>query len=233
MLGGGQQTFLDALCPEDRGALLARARTIKARKGQMILSTGESSREVFIVQEGRLQVLLYAANGREISLRDLAAGQLFGELAAIDGEARSASIVAGTDARLLAIRDDVFRSVVTRSPKAAEWMLRRLTAQVRNLTNRVFEMSALHVQARLHCELLRLARTCGSADALVDPAPTHAELASRIGTHREAVTRELSALARQKIVRSSRRRLEFLDIGRLEDELRGTLQAPLAEEAGW
>jgi CRP/FNR family transcriptional regulator, cyclic AMP receptor protein len=233
MPGGGQQAFLDALSPEDRGALLARTRSIKARKGQMILSTGETSREVFVVQEGRLQVLLYAANGREISLRDLAAGQLFGELAAIDGEARSASIVAATDARLLAIPDDVFRSLVATSPKAADWMMRRLTAQVRSLTNRVFEMTALHVQARLHCELLRLARTRGTADALVDPAPTHAELASRIGTHREAVTRELSALARQKIVRSSRRRLEFLDIGRLEDELRATLRAPVAEEAGW
>jgi CRP-like cAMP-binding protein len=225
MPGGAQQAFLDALSPEDRGALLARTRNIKARKGQMVLSTGETSREVFIVQEGRLQVLLYAANGREISLRDLAAGQLFGELAAIDGEARSASIVAATDARLLAIPDDVFRSLVATSPKAADWMMRRLTAQVRSLTNRVFEMTALHVQARLHCELLRLARTRGTADALVDPAPTHAELASRIGTHR--------ALARQKIVRSSRRRLEFLDIGRLEDELRATLRAPVAEEAGW
>jgi len=230
---GGTQGLLDTLDPEGRRVLLARTRTIKARKGQMILGTGDSSREVFIVQEGRLQVLLYAVNGREITLRDLGPGQLFGELAAIDGEARSASIVAATDARLLAIPDDVFRTAVATSPAAAEWMLRRLTAQVRSLTNRVFEMSALHVQARLHCELLRLARTHGGADTLVHPAPTHAELASRIGTHREAVTRELSALARQKIVRISRRRLEFLDIGRLEDELRASLRAPVAEEAGW
>ena len=230
---GGRPELLDALDPGDRDTLLARARTIRARKGQMVLSAGEPSREVFVVETGRLQVLLYAANGREISLRDLVSGQLFGELAAIDGEARSASIIAATDARLLAIPDDVFRSVVTASPGAAGWMMRRLTAQVRSLTNRVFEMSSLHVQARLHCELLRLARSCGTADAVVDPAPTHAELASRIGTHREAVTRELSALSRRKIVRSSRRRLEFLDIGRLEDELRGTLQAPVAEEAGW
>ena len=233
MLGEGHHSFLDELRPEDQRAVLARSRTIKARKGQMVLGTGESSREVFIVQEGRLQVLLYAANGRELSLRDLAAGQLFGELAAIDGEARSASIVAATDARLLAIPDDVFRSLIATSPGVADWMLRRLAAQVRSLTNRVFEMTALHVQARLHCELLRLARTRGDADALVDPAPTHAELASRIGSHREAVTRELNALARQKIVRSSRRRLEFLDIGRLEEQLRATLRAPVTEEAGW
>jgi CRP/FNR family cyclic AMP-dependent transcriptional regulator len=50
----------------------------------------------------------------------------------------------------------------------------------------------------------------------VRPAPTHAELASRIGTHREAVTREMRALAERNIVRGGRRRLEFLDIPSLE-----------------
>ena len=132
---------------------------------------------------GTLQVLLTREKARDLAARS--GRSAFSEVARY-GAARSASIVAVTDARLLAIPDDVFRSVVATSPKAAEWMLRRLTAQVRSLTNRVFEMSALHVQARLHCELLRLARTRGTADALVDPAPTHAELASRIGTHREA-----------------------------------------------
>lgn len=232
MSGCADQAYLSELAPEMRSAFLARARTIKVRKGQTILGTGDSSREVFIVQEGRLQVLLYAASGREISLRDLTKGQLFGELAAIDGEARSANIIAATDARLLAISDDAFRAAVMASPAAVEWMLRRLVAQVRSLTNRVFETTALHVQARLHCELLRLAKGCGG-DAVLDPAPTHAELASRIGTHREAVTRELSALASRNIVRSSRRRLEFLDVERLENALRDTLRSPVQEEDGW
>ncbi|MFL6846512.1 MAG: Crp/Fnr family transcriptional regulator [Allosphingosinicella sp.] len=233
MSGAGHRAFLDDIGPEDQRAVLAKARIVKARKGQMVLGMGESSREVFLVLEGRLQALLYAANGREISLRDLAAGQLFGELAAIDGEARSASIVAATDVRLLAIPDDLFISVIGRSPQAAHWMIRRLTAQVRSLTHRVFEMSALHVQARLHCELLRLARTRGTADGIVDPAPTHADLANRIGSHREAVTRELGVLASQDILKISRRRLQFLDLERLEGALRATLLAPVAEEAGW
>lgn len=228
-----QLTFLDVLSQEDRRALLARARTIKARKGQTVVANGEASREVFIVVEGRLEVLLYAANGREVSLRSLEAGQLFGELAAIDGAARSASIMALTEARLLAIGPDAFRSVITGSPQAADWLVRRLTAQIRSLTNRVFELSALQVQARLHCELLRLAKSHADAGGVVDPAPTHAELASRIGTHREAITREMIALGQRKIIRRGRRRLEFLDLDRLEEELRITLRAPVAEESGW
>lgn len=206
MLDGGRGTFLDILCQADRRSVIERARTIRARKGQTVVAKGESSRDVFIVQEGRLEVLLYAASGREVSLRGLGAGQLFGELAAIDGEERSASIIAATDARLLAIGAENFRSLISSSPEAANWLARRLTAQIRNLTNRVFELSALHVQARLHCELLRLAKSQGNEDSVVEPAPTHAELASRISSHREAVTREMNALARRKIIRSARRR---------------------------
>jgi len=81
----------------------------------------------------------------------------------------------------------------------------------------VFELSALNVQARLHCELLRLAKTGLDPHSLViDPAPTHAELANRIGTHREAVTREMRALADRNIIRAGRRTLEFIDVARLE-----------------
>ncbi len=233
MSDGGRRNFLDVLSQEERRALLARARNIRARKGQTIVAKGEASRDVFLIQEGRVEVLLYAASGREVSLRTLSEGQLFGELAAIDGEARSASIIAVSDARLLAMSPQAFRSVIADSREAADWLVRRLTAQIRSLTNRVFELSALHVQARLHCELLRLVRSQGDDNGLVDPAPTHAELASRIGTHREAVTRELSLLARRNIVRSGRRHLEFLDIERLEEELRATLRQPVEPDEGW
>ena len=232
-MDGGRRNLLDVLGHEDRRALLARARSIRARKGQTIVAKGEASRDVFLIQEGRVEVLLYAASGREVSLRTLSEGQLFGELAAIDGEARSASIIAASEARLLAMSPQIFQSIIAGSPEANDWLVRRLTAQIRSLTNRVFELSALHVQARLHCELLRLARAHGNEQGLVDPAPTHAELASRIGTHREAVTRELNLLARRKIVRSGRRHLEFLDLERLEEELRATLRQPVEPDEGW
>ena len=233
MPDGNQRAFLDVLSHGDRSILMARARTIRARKGQTIVAKGEASRDVFILQEGRLEVLLYAANGREVSLRGLEPGQLFGELAAIDGEERSASVVASCDSRLLVIAPEPFRAMISASPQASDWLARRLAAQIRSLTGRVFELSALHVRARLHCELLRLAKAHAQSGAVVDPAPTHAELANRIGTHREAVTREMSALSRRKIIKAGRRRLEFLDSARLEDELHSILRAPVTEDGGW
>ena len=207
--------FFSVMDPAARRDVLEHGRIIRARKGQALLSKGDHSTDVFTVLEGRLQVLLYSASGREISLRDLEEGDMFGEMAAIDGATRSASIVALSESRLMVLTRAEFRAALSASPESALWLLRQLTARVRSLTERVFELSALNVQSRLHCELLRLA--AGSETGMeIKPAPTHAELANRIGTHREAVTREMRALAAQDIIRTGRRRLEFVDLARLQ-----------------
>ncbi|WP_374471513.1 Crp/Fnr family transcriptional regulator [Phenylobacterium sp.] len=230
MTNSGQPPLLEVLEPEARRQLMTHARLIRVRKGQALFSRGEASTDVLIIHDGRVRVLLYGADGREVSLRELAPGQLIGELAALDGVVRSASAVAVTDARLMAFSQRVFRELIETSPAAADWLLRRLVAQVRNLTDRVFELSALNVQTRLHCELLRLARKHGGE---IDPSPTHAELASRIATHREAVTRELSALEERNVLRSGRRRLTFLNLEQLEKEVQAKLRTPIGDEAGW
>jgi len=108
------------------------------------------------------------------------------------------------------------------SPAAGIWLARRLAASVRRLTEQVFELSALNVQTRIHCELLRLAQKgepC-SGGIEVRPAPTHAELAKHIGTHREAVTREMQALSKAKVIRYGRGSIMITDLARLEQAAR-------------
>lgn len=223
--------LLEVLEPLHLRELMTHSRTVRVRKGQTLFGRGELSKDVFLVQEGRLQAVLYAADGREVSLRELSGGQLFGELSAIDDAARSVSIMGVTDARMLAFTPESFRAALAASPAASDWLLRRLTAQVRSLTDRVFELNALNVQARLHCELVRLAKSL--TNGALDPAPTHAELANRIGTHREAVTRELNALEERGLIRSGRRRIEFTDLDRLEREIRSKLRTPVGGEGWW
>jgi CRP-like cAMP-binding protein len=230
MLAPDRRGLLEVLDANGRRALLARARFLRVRKGQVVLSRGEPAGDVYLVLEGRLNIVLYSADGTEVSLRQLHERQLFGELAAIDGEERSAGIVAASDVRLLVIRSEVFRAVINDYPSVANWLVRRLTSQIRSLTNRVFELSTLSVRTRLHCELIRLAKT---QDRGIDLSPSHAELASRIGSHREAVTRELKVLTDMKIIRSGRRRLEFLDIARLEDLVSASVRNPVGEMGWW
>lgn len=212
----GDQGLLSLIDPTLRGQVEARMRSIRAPKGRTIFSVGGHATDVLFVVEGEVQVLLYSNNGREVSVRDLGPGSILGELAALDGKPRSASVVAASDVRLRMMTREDFLTCVESSPVAALWLTRRLAHEVRRLTERVFELSALNVQARLHCELLRMARGDGAVAARIPRAPTHAELANRIGTHREAVTREMRSLAQMNIIRNHRRSLEFLDIPELE-----------------
>jgi CRP-like cAMP-binding protein len=96
-------------------------------------------------------------------------------------------------------------------------MLLHLCRQVRNLTDRVYEFSTLAVRNRIQAELLRLSRSEASDknNARIAPAPTHAELASRVATHREAVTRELRSLTKLGVIEKRGRDLVILDIDRL------------------
>lgn len=210
--------ILDFAAPHVREDIRGRLASFRVSKGRTVIGVGARSTDVYFIAEGEMRVLLYSSSGREVSVRTLGQGDIFGDLAALDGLPRNASIVAVTDARLLRITRADFLACLESSAAASLWLVRRLATEVRRLTERVFELSALNVQARLHCELLRLSRTtvAGRTSIVIDPAPTHAELANRIGTHREAVTREMRALVEGKVIRAGRRSLEFVDLPRLE-----------------
>ncbi len=112
-------------------------------------------------------------------------------------------------------------------PEVSATVLKDLTCQVRALSERVFEFSALAVRNRIHAELLRLAHADPALGktAVISPAPTHADIASRISTHREAVSRELSALSREGLIERCGQELVIRDLDRLArmvEEVLGT-----------
>jgi len=204
--------------PLDAAEALARdGRTLRVRAGQIILATGSMSNDVYIVRSGRLRVTLFPITGREVIVRDVSAGQIFGELAAIDDQPRSASIVAVEDCVLCSIDAPAFRQIIFGSADAALWFARHLTHQNREMTDRIFELSALNARGRLHCQLLRMCADAGVMDnyAEIRPAPTHDHLAALIGSQREAVTRELSYLTEIGVLNRERRILRICDVQRL------------------
>jgi len=186
-----------------------------------VIEHGSSSTDVFVLAEGQLRVLLFSADGREVSIRALAPGQMVGELAAIDGLPRSATVVAAAPSVVVLMSRDDFQSYLETSAGVAQWLAREFTSQIRALTEKIFELSTLNVRNRVHCELLRLAVLNGAVGrrSTIRDAPTHVELANRIGTHREAVTRELRDLARRGIVEQRRRQITILDLVKLSAEV--------------
>lgn len=185
--------------------------------GQQIVAHRDPTRTVFFIVQGRARAKIYALTGREVTFRDIDEGEMFGEFAAIDGGARSAGVEAVTDALVAVMAPEVFREAITGYPPVAQAMLERFVRQLRALTERVFEFSALAVRQRIHAELLRLAvpNDRGDNTARISPIPTQALIASRISTHREAVAREMARLAGLGIIGRDRRALVIRDLARL------------------
>jgi len=196
----------------------------EAAAGQWIVDQGAQGTSVFFVLWGRARVITSIAR-REIILRDLWEGEFFGELAALDGRPRSAGILAITDSALACLPASGFRRAIHDHPNVCDQVLSVLVGQIRSLANRATESSGLNVKHRLWAELLRLAKGghATSGASVLSPPPTHAELAARVGSHREAVTRELNALEHDGLIARRRGAIEILDAMRLHN---------MVEEAG-
>jgi CRP/FNR family cyclic AMP-dependent transcriptional regulator len=210
--------FLRVLPPDAIEALSKRCQWQRYRPHQLIVGQDDETKDVFFIVRGKVRVTVYAASGKEVSFRDLGAGQMFGELSAIDGQPRSATVIALQEALMARMPPNVFWTMLERHPQVAAAVLHYLVGLVRALSDRVFEFSTLAVKNRIHAELLRLAREASGRNngtTLISPAPTHAEIASRISTHREAVTRELNELVRTGLVERCSGGLIIRDIERL------------------
>jgi CRP/FNR family transcriptional regulator, cyclic AMP receptor protein len=182
-----------------------------------IIDYRDSTNDVYFLITGRARVIIYSASGRAVAFRDLGPGDVFGEFAAIDGRLRSATVEAIEPCFLAIIRATDFREVLAREPSIMAAILEHAIAQIRSLTERIYEFSTLAVNNRIQAELLRLAQH-GQIQAGVTkltPAPTHLEIASRISTHREAVSRELSRLARLGLIERQGPALVIKDMKRL------------------
>lgn len=192
------------------------------KAGQEIVGYGDDSSDVFFVLSGMCRVKIYSTTGRVVGFRELWPGDTFGEFAALDQLPRSASIEAEHDSRLAMMTSENFREIVYNERTVAQTLILHLISQVRALTVRVLEYSTLPVNDRIEAELLRLVRNeigegCAPGNTFViSPAPTHAELAARISTHREAVTRHLSELSRIGLIKRRGRDLVITDVKRLQ-----------------
>lgn len=183
-----------------------------------VITHQDSSNDVTFVIEGKARVIIYSLAGKTVTFRDIDAGDFVGELSAIDGAPRSASVEAVEKCLVAHMPSKVFLEAITTNSTITEAALLHFTNQIRTLTERVFEFSTLAVRNRIQAELLRLTdfKTEADGTARLSPAPTHAEIASRVSTHREAVTRELQRLTQLGLIERQGRSLHITDVAQLE-----------------
>jgi len=200
--------LLEDADPAALSAAAPLARWLAVGPGELVLDFGDTTDDVFFVAEGAVRVMVRTPAGQEVILGDLGPGEVFGEMAAIDGAPRSANVTALHPARLCRLPAAAFLEVALRSPAVGLRVMRVLTARLRLQDERLFELTVLPVRHRLASELLRLSRPReghGAAGHVVSPPPPQHVLAARIGARRETISLMLTELAREGLVEVSAR----------------------------
>jgi CRP/FNR family transcriptional regulator, cyclic AMP receptor protein len=184
--------------------------------GELVIGHTDTTVDVLLLVSGAARVSLYSADGQRVGFIELPRGMMFGEISALDGLPRSASVEASEASIIARLPRRRFLALMEDNPAFAIAVAQQLAGHVRRLTTRVFEFSTMAVRQRLRAELLRLAKPAASADTgVIASLPTHAELASRISTHREAVSRELAWLDDGGFVVKQGRNLLIPSLGKL------------------
>ena len=222
----GRIALFRDLTESQRATLAGRCRWNEIVAGHGIIGHDDETREVFLIASGRVRAKRFSAAGREVSYVDIGEGEVTGEFSAVDGKPRASAVVALTDCLVGHMPAEVFLAAVGEHPALARRLIESLVAKARRMSDRIFEFSALAARGRIHAELLRLADEAGVADdrAAIGPAPTHYEIAARISSHREAVTRELNDLEADGLIELGRGRIVVKSVA----GLRARLDAALA-----
>jgi CRP-like cAMP-binding protein len=193
--------------------------------GSWVLGQTENDRDVYFVMSGRLRAVLHGAR-QDLSFSDMEAGSFFGELAALDGAPRSLSVFAVNDSTVAKMPCAVFVETMFTHRPLGEAVVATLVARNRAMTKRVGELGALDVRSRVHAELLRLARPDRNDPkrAIILAPPNQSEIASRINTRRETVSREINAMEREGLIERRRGAIVINDALRLSARLEATAE---------
>src|SRR5215217_7490612 len=186
-------------------------------KGVRVFHEGDTSDACYIVRSGDLRVTREHPDGRAIALATLGPGDIFGELAMLDGEARSASVETLTDSELLALPAADVRRLLADHPDISVKLIAALTKRLRETNERVARQSFQTVPSRVAGVLSQLiAEEAIPEDREgVTVRMTQADLAQLAGTSRESVSRFLATLERAGVVAVGRGRVSVLEPRRL------------------
>lgn len=193
---------------------------------EQIIDRQAESKEVFFIVSGRVRIVIYTVGGKEITLDDFTEGAQFGEMAAIDGLPRSASVMAIDKSLLAAMPQSRFMSLLTGHSVVAERVLKNMAHIIRISNERIMDLSTLGAANRVHAEILRQARDnmVDEDEAFISPIPIHSDIGSRISSTRETVARVMNDLARKGFVERKKNGLTVKNIEQLSqmvEDVRG------------
>jgi CRP/FNR family transcriptional regulator, cyclic AMP receptor protein len=185
-----------------------------------VFHEGDHSDACYIVRSGSFRVTREHSDGRAITLANLGPGDIFGELAMLDGEVRSASVEATGEGELLALPASDVRGLLARNPEITVKLVAALVRRLRLANERISRQSFQTVPSRVAGVLLQLVaeEAPGSTQGGgITIRMNQADLAQLAGTSRESVSRFLAELERAGVTRSGRGRVTILEPAKLRN----------------
>jgi CRP-like cAMP-binding protein len=206
----GANSFFAKLGAEWVEAVAALCVTRSLAVGETLFLKGEPGDALYAVRRGQIRIATGTNDGRRLTLNLLGPGDVFGEVALLDGQPRTADAVAVQSTDLFMVHRRDFLALLESRPQVAVRIIEFLCERIRWMSERMEESVLLPLHARLSRRLLALADDYGS-----ELHVSQEELAIFVGSTRESVNRQLRAWRRQGLVELGRSRIRVLDRARL------------------
>jgi len=208
--------FFDGLEPDALDRLAAGMRSRRFRRGEVIFHVGDPGDALFVIVSGEVKISLPSETGDEAILATLRPGDVFGELALLDGAPRSASASALTPAETVILPRERFRELIATETGVRDALLASIAGELRRLTTHVEELHFLDITGRLAARLARLAQESGT------PLPdgslrlrtnlTQGDLAAMVGCTRQSVNKMLGQFTDDGLIRLERDAIVVTDL---------------------
>ena len=185
----------------------------KFESGNLIFLEETKGENLFFVVEGSVKVTRLSKDGREVILAMLNAGDFFGEMSLLDGESRSANVIALEDTEVLSLYRDGFLDVLNDYPKIAIQLLKEMTSRLRKSDRQIVSLSLSDAEKRIALCIARFADEQGiikNGQVTIPKIPIQQDIANMAGTSRETVSRAMSILTEEKYIERNGKELKIL-----------------------
>lgn len=212
------------------GELVRYAVVRRFGHGELIFRHGDTGNALYGILGGRVRIFTPGPGNGEITLNLMEPGELFGEIAALDGKPRTASAIAMEATTLLQLRRDAMLQALKQHPSFAEAVILLLCDRLRWTSDLIEDTAFLPLPARLAKRLLALGVTVGGEPAADERGRirlrlSQRELATLVGASRESVNKLLSQWRARGLVELQRQRLMLVDLPGLARIASGTAEA--------
>lgn len=200
--------FFSTLPDEEIVRLASRAKLISYDAQSTLFHEGEPALGLYCLLQGRVKVVRFSPEGRQLIIREFRAIDTFNEVGALDAAPNAATAIADTDGtQVLLIPGDVVRELASRYPDLGNEMMRAMAQKLRFAMNRVNRLALMDVKGRLCAWLLDTIDESGTVRGI-----SQEDLAARLGTVRQVLGRVLADLREAGLVEVGRGTIRVLDV---------------------